>query len=298
MQKRLFIFAAYDRDGIIDETLMYYLRSLSDMGDIIFTMDSDITNTELDKVKKISHMLHAAAIRHGEYDFGSYKRGYIYALENNLLENYDYIYLVNDSVYGPMFNLMPILEKMESEYAGNAFGMIGLHSTINDQYGYPDHVQSWFVGIAAPICRTPWFESFMRGVSHQSSKNQIVWKYEVGLSQLLMGHNIKIGKLEKKICGLKIYDGYIKSIPFIKKLAIRNIPKIKTLQKITPSELHGPLLASITRLELHQSPYKTIWKLKLFNKITTLMLERKREGGEYRLWIFKLIPIKFLTYKD
>lgn len=298
MQKRLFIFAAYDRDGIVDETLMYYLRALSNLGDIVFTMDSDVSHSELDKVKNIPNMLHATAARHGEYDFGSYKRGYMYAAENNLLKNYDFIYLVNDSVYGPMFDLKPILERMESQYAGNAFGMMGLHNTADEQYGYPDHVQSWFVAIAAPICREPWFASFMHGVTRQESKNQIVWKYEVGLSQLLMGHNIKIGRLEKKISGLKIYDGYIKGLPFIKKLAIHNIPKIKTLQKITPTELQGPLLASITRLELHQSPYKTIWKLKLFNKLTTLMLERKRDGSEYRLWILKIIPIKLLKYKN
>ena len=114
-----------------------------------------------------------------------------------------------------------------------------------------------------------------------------------------MGHNIKLGRVEPKICGLKLYyDGYIRSIPFIKKQGVCNIPKIKTLMKITPPELQGALMANITRLELHQSPYKTIWKLKLFNKITTLMWEQKRDGSEYRLWIFKIIPIKFLRYKD
>lgn len=299
MKNRLFIFASYDRDGIIDETLLYYLRALSELGDIIFTMDNDISSTELDKVKKIPNVISATASRHGEYDFGSYKRGYEYAEKNNLLKDYKFIYLVNDSVFGPLFNLKPILERMERENADNAFGMMGLHSTVNEQYGYPDHVQSWFVGIAAPITQQPWFSNFMHSVTHQESKNQIVWKYEIGLSQLLMGHDIKLGRVEPKICGLKLYyNGYIRSIPFIKKQGVCNIPKIKTLMKITPPELRGALMANITRLELHQSPYKTIWKLKLFNKITTLMWEQKRDGSEYRLWIFKIIPIKFLRYKD
>ena len=142
MKNRLFIFASYDRDGIIDETLLYYLRALSELGDIIFTMDNDISSTELDKVKKIPNVISATASRHGEYDFGSYKRGYEYAEKNNLLKDYKFIYLVNDSVFGPLFNLKPILERMERENAGNAFGMMGLHSTVNEQYGYPDHVQS------------------------------------------------------------------------------------------------------------------------------------------------------------
>lgn len=299
MSKRLFIFAAYDKDSIIDETLFYYLKKLSELGDIIFTMDNDnVSKKELNKIVKIPNVLSATAKRHGEYDFGSYKRGYSYAKNHKILKNYDFIYFVNDSVYGPLFDLKPVLEKMESENAGNAWGMMGLHNTEKEQYGYPDHVQSWFVGIAGKICQESWFDEFMQDVKKQGTKGKIVWKYEVGLSQLLMSHNIKIGRLENKICGIKLYNGYIKSIPFIKKLAINNIPKTKDLLKIIPSDLQNAFIASITRLELHQSPYKPIWKIKLFNKITILMLEQKRDCSECRLWILKIIPIKFLRYKD
>ena len=38
--KRLFLFAAYDKEGIIDDTLLHYLRCLSDYGDVAFVMDN------------------------------------------------------------------------------------------------------------------------------------------------------------------------------------------------------------------------------------------------------------------
>ena len=298
MSKRLFIFAAYDKDSIIDETLFYYLKKLSELGDIIFTMDNDnVSKNELNKIAKIPNVLSAMAKRHGEYDFGSYKRGYSYAKNHKILKNYDFIYFVNDSVYGPLFDLKPVLEKMESENAGNAWGMMGLHNTEKEQYGYPDHVQSWFVGIAGKICQESWFDEFMSNIKHQDSKEQVVWKYEIGLSQLLMEHNIQIGRLEEKICGLKIYNGPIKGIPFLKKLSIHNIPKTKNLLKIIPQDLQNAFMGSITRLGLHKSPYTTIWKIKLFNKITILMFECKRDKSEYILWLFKLFPIKYLCYK-
>ena len=69
--------------------------------------------SELNKVK--DYTIKAIGERHGEYDFGSYKRGYIYAKENNILENYDYLILCNDSVYGPFFNFKEIVENMESK---------------------------------------------------------------------------------------------------------------------------------------------------------------------------------------
>ena len=84
--KRLFLFAGYDRDGIVDDSLLWYLKSLSGLGDIVFVMDNDATDVEIEKVRQIPNVLYANAVRHGEYDFGSYKRAYIWARDNKLLE--------------------------------------------------------------------------------------------------------------------------------------------------------------------------------------------------------------------
>ena len=111
MSKRLFIFAGYDKDCIVDETLLHYLKSLSELGDIVFTMDNSLSDTEASKIKSIKNILSVTAVNHGEYDFGSYKRGFQYAKKNKLLDKYDWIYFVNDSVYGPLFDIKNILER-------------------------------------------------------------------------------------------------------------------------------------------------------------------------------------------
>ena len=79
MAKRLFIFAGYDKDCIVDETLLHYLRSLSELGDIVFAMDNNLPDSEINKIKSIKNILSATAVNHGEYDFGSYKIGFKYA---------------------------------------------------------------------------------------------------------------------------------------------------------------------------------------------------------------------------
>ena len=45
--KRLFLFAGYDKDGIIDDALIYYLSELSKYGDIIVYIDNDIKTKNL-----------------------------------------------------------------------------------------------------------------------------------------------------------------------------------------------------------------------------------------------------------
>ena len=86
--KRLFLFAGYDKDGIIDESLLMYVSAVSKFGDVVLCMDSDCPDSELNKLQDIT--LHAMATRHREYDFGSYKRAYNWALENLDLSKYDF----------------------------------------------------------------------------------------------------------------------------------------------------------------------------------------------------------------
>ena len=229
MTKRLFIFAGYDRDGIVDETLLYYLNHLSGLGDIVFTMDTDLPDSELAKIQEIPHVLHATAKRHGEYDFGSYKRGYAWARDNKLLNKYDWVYLVNDSVFGPLFDLTPALNKLESNNSENAFGMIGLHTTREMIAKYPTHVQSWFVGVSKPVSNADWFADFLGDVQRQESKDAIVWKYEVGLNKTLVAHGVNIGVFERGFTGTDVYSELIPNFPFLKKLAVKNVPCMKSL---------------------------------------------------------------------
>ena len=77
--KRLFLFAAFDKDNIVDDTLIYYIKALSKFGDIVFVMDNNLSTAEIQKISKIPNVLYTNATKHGEYDFGSYKRGYIWA---------------------------------------------------------------------------------------------------------------------------------------------------------------------------------------------------------------------------
>ena len=49
--KRLFLFAAYEEAGVVGESLLWYLRSLSEVGDVVLVADSDIDSAELEALK-------------------------------------------------------------------------------------------------------------------------------------------------------------------------------------------------------------------------------------------------------
>ena len=68
--KRICLFAGYDRDGIVDDYVIYYIKHLAEFADVFYYADCDMKAEELRKLDGI--VKGAYAKRHGKYDFGSW----------------------------------------------------------------------------------------------------------------------------------------------------------------------------------------------------------------------------------
>ena len=213
MNKRLFIFAGYNAAGRVDASLVYYVRALSRFGDVVLYMDSNVPKSELKKLAP--YTVYAGAARHGEYDFGSYKRAYIWSRDNLDLKKYDIMYLVNDSVFGPLTDMTTTFAKMES-IDTSAFGLVG-----NPHHDHP-HIQSWFVGLRKKIFTAKWFDDFMMSITKLPDKGSVAMIYEHGLSNLIVKHG-HTWKCVYNIAGRGVYNRvkylFRVGMPFIKKVA-------------------------------------------------------------------------------
>lgn len=266
MTKRLFLFAAYDTNGYIDDALIYYVRTLSEIGDVVLVMDSDADTTQLNKIKP--YVLYASAMRHGEYDFGSYKRAYIYARDTDIINNYDFVYMVNDSVYGPLYELKPIITELESsDY--DAFGIV-----CNPHRDHP-HIQSWFIGMRPNVFTSQWFDEFMMSVTKLPDKGMITKLYEQGFTKNLIERNIS---WHCPWCapGRSVYNNvaqlYKRGMPFLKKNAF--------------ARMHGALGARISYIMRHINPIA---------RDAILNDARRVYGKKYIDWLITRNPIKIIS---
>lgn len=213
MTKSLFLFAGYNKDGIIDCSLIHHIQSLSKIGDVIVVMDCDCPTQEIAKISK--YCIYTNAAHHGEYDFGSYKRAYQYALEHDILNDYDFVYMANDSVYGPLQDIKPILKQMESQNT-DACGLIkSIHKTHS-------FMESWLVCINKKIATSTWFNEFMSNITRQTNKCEVTILYEHGLSNLIKNNNCSWSGLYH-VYGRATYNNpkrlFKSGCPFIKKMS-------------------------------------------------------------------------------
>lgn len=108
------------------------------------------------------------------YDFGSWATGL--ALFSELAEK-PFVLLANDSMAGPFSSLAPMLQNFESSES-DVWG-----ATNTDEI--MPHLQSYLLGFTAGILATKPLRDFWNEIRVMNDKDEIVKRYEIGLSRLL-----------------------------------------------------------------------------------------------------------------
>lgn len=120
------------------------------------------------------------------YDFCGWRDG-LATLDR---ADFDEIVCVNDSVYGPLFDLAPALA--DGRVAGaDLWGMVLSAQPIRGHQSEP-HVQSWFFAMRRRLLASDTFDRFWSRVVPLESKREVVARYEVGLSRQVARDGLRI----------------------------------------------------------------------------------------------------------
>ena len=190
-KKTAAIFAFYSSNCTIPENTIEYLKELKKYSDyIVLVGDCPIFKSETKKIEGIvdSYIFK----RHQEYDFGSYKRGFEILKRNKVLCNIDNLILCNDSV---IYNGGSLEEFFINAKAEHFYGLTLNNYGVSQDlvYGeYSPHLQSYLLSISKDIFNTKYFSRFMKGIRHYKEKNKIIYKYEMGLSNLIKNKNYSL----------------------------------------------------------------------------------------------------------
>ena len=124
------------------------------------------------------------------YDFGAWKDG-LATLDRG---DYDEIVCVNDSVYGPLFDLAPAFDDPRTA-AADLWGMVLSEQPTGRDGPRIPHLQSWFFAMRRPLLGSAWFDTFWSTVEPAPTKREIVERFEIGLSRSAVEAGFQIAGL-------------------------------------------------------------------------------------------------------
>ena len=164
------------------------MRKVADT--IIFVSDSNLPESEISKVQPLVKLV--IATPHGEYDFGSYKRGF-----SHVPDDTDELIFANDSCLGPLYSLDKVFDEMQDKQCD----FWGMNSHCID---VDFHIQSFFMVFKKEVFRSDLFKNFISSIEKQKHKDDIILNYEIGLSQLLLKNGYRVAAFIDKPCQARI----------------------------------------------------------------------------------------------
>ena len=188
--------------------------------------------------------------------------------------------MVNDSVYGPLFDLEQTLNKLEST-GSDVFGL------VQSKHKIYAPIESWFIGMRTKIAKTKWFKTFINSVTQQKFKTDVTVLYENGFTDLLIKHNISWHCMVT-VHGRDTYNRIKKlfkaGCPFIKKSAFtRHNGALgrQILYVLNRTKAHDVILNSTKRIygEKYMNWLLTNNPIKIIFRFTKYGLSKLINGG-------------------
>ena len=227
------VFATYSFDGTIPEYVVYYLKELHKYVDYIVIV-GDYFLKNADEVMKLNGIVGCAIYqRHKCYDFGSYRVGLDFLRKYGLTKNAKELYLVNDSCYGPVFDLKNIFNKMKEKKCD----FWGLLDSTDKKY----HIQSFFYCFKNKVINDQMFYNFFERAKPNMKFEEVVSQLEHDFTAFLEEKYISDccfkGIAEN---AMKSYSGNSNSTIWPISIMKQGFPfvKVKALDGRFGSELH------------------------------------------------------------
>jgi len=168
----------YNHYNEVSNHVLYTLSRLR----LIYSKVIFVSNSQLSNDWKNKLQLYTDEIMQREnigFDFGAWKETIINEGWENLTA-YDYLTLMNDTCFGPMFELKSVYEEMENN-STDFWGITNHKKTLC----CPEHLQSYFLSFSKKVIVSKTFMRFWEKLKYLEKIENVIYKYEIKLTEIL-----------------------------------------------------------------------------------------------------------------
>lgn len=192
--KRLGLFVFYDRDGIVDDYVIYLLNDLMEnLDDLVVISNSDLNKNEKKKFTKFTNNI---IIRENKgLDAGALCE---YFNVHEEYKKYDEVVYLNDTFFGPLYPFKKVFEKMDAKKDLDFWGLSLGHITPDGYHIYEDkiihdHLQSFFIVFRKKLVNSDVFKNYWRNydIEKMLSFYDVVTKHELTFTKYLSDNGFK-----------------------------------------------------------------------------------------------------------
>lgn len=178
--KRLLLYVHYNKHNQLSSHVLYQLSSMrSIFSKVIFISNSLLLEEKLSVLQSdlVDDIIQRENIG---FDFAAWRDG-IESIGYEELLKYDSITLMNDTCFGPIFDVYPIFKQFESDHSIDFWGMTNNRET----HLFNEHIQSYFISFSRKVVSSRVFRDFWENVKIIDDVQSVIYEYEAKLTKQL-----------------------------------------------------------------------------------------------------------------
>ena len=177
--ERILLYVHFNKYKRVSNHVFYQLEQLKPLfSKILFISNSYIEEAIKKKLHDEFGISNVLERDNQGYDFAAWRDG-MSAVGFEELKNYDSLTLMNDTCFGPLWDLEPIYKRFEADTQVDFWGMTNFRKT---KY-FEEHLQSYFVTFKQQILRAISFQEFWTKVKDFTDVQDVIDHYETKFTQ-------------------------------------------------------------------------------------------------------------------
>ena len=178
---RCAIFLYYDREGKVDDYVIYLLKSLKPhVKNLLAVCNGTLTEEGTKRLESVTDEVLFRA--NSGFDVGGYREGLFYYGFKEL-QKYDEVIMLNYTFFGPLYPFSEMFDEMEKRDL-DFWGITRHHKVDFDPYGVnrygylPEHIQSHFIVLRNRFFMSDDYKEFIFNLKNPTSYVESICEYE------------------------------------------------------------------------------------------------------------------------
>ena len=176
--KRLLLYVHFNKYDHISRHVIYQLEHMRPLFEkLVFISNSKLSQGEVDKLRERNLFDDFIQRDNKGYDFAAWHDGMEFVGFEEL-KQYDSVTVMNDTCFGPLWDMEPIYIQYELKEEISFWGMTNHQSIKTANLNINEHLQSYFISFKKNLVESSVFQNFWKAVESYEDVQNVIDNYE------------------------------------------------------------------------------------------------------------------------
>lgn len=191
--KRLLLYVHFNKYNRVSSHVYYQLTKMRPLfSKVVFISNSSINEQDYHKIVELRLMDQFIQRENIGFDFAAWRDG-MTAVGFEELATYDSVTIMNDTCFGPLWDIKDYYLEYESDDSVDFWGLTNNRATPKSRYtqGFREHIQSYFITFKKSVIVSPEFKNFWENVKNYTNVQDVIDNYETQVTTKFLDAGFK-----------------------------------------------------------------------------------------------------------